>query len=414
MTIDADITVIGAGVIGISAALELQRRGHKVLVIDAEGVAQGASFGNAGAFAFTDVLPLATPRIMRQAPRWLFDPLGPLSIPPSYALRIAPWLFKFWRASRPEKFATATTAQSQLMALARHAVERQIAFADCAHLVVREGQLQLYDTKRSFKASLPDWALRKSHGIAFDIIQDAATLAAIQPGLNAKFQHGVFTPAWMNTVNPKSWVDHLAAVFCQIGGEITTTKAHAINVDEYGVRITTSDTPIRSKQVVIAAGAHSHILARNLGDRIPLETERGYNTSLPSGAFDLRTHLSFASHGFVVSKLDDGVRVGGAVELGGLDAPPNYKRATHLLNKASEFLPNLKTAGGTQWMGFRPSLPDSLPVISRARHAPDVIYAFGHGHLGLTQSAATAELVADLAENKPPAIDVAPFSAERF
>ena len=383
-------------------------------MIDAEGVAKGASFGNAGAFAFTDVLPMATPRIMRQAPRWLFDPLGPLSIPPSYALRIAPWLFKFWRASRPEKFATATTAQSQLMALSRQAVERQIARTNCAHLVLREGQLQLYETKRTFKASLPDWDLRKSHGIGFDVIQDAATLAEIQPGLNAKFQHGVFTPAWMNTVNPKSWVDHLAAVFCQAGGEITVTKAHAVNVGEYGVQITTSDTPIRSGQVVISAGADSHFLARKLGDRIPLETERGYNTSLPSGAFDLRTHLSFANHGFVVSKLDGGVRVGGAVELGGLDAPPNYKRATHLLNKASNFLPKLKTAGGTQWMGFRPSLPDSLPVIGHAQHVPNVIYAFGHGHLGLTQSAATAELVADLAENKTPAIDVVPFSAGRF
>lgn len=165
---------------------------------------------------------------------------------------------------------------------------------------------------------------------------------------------------------------------------------------------------------MVAAGAWSHSLARTLGDKIPLETERGYNTTLPAGAFDLRTHLTFASHGFVVSRINGGVRVGGAVELGGLKLPANYRRAEVLLQKAVSFLPGLDPTGGQQWMGFRPSLPDTLPVIGRASQAPRVIYAFGHGHLGLTQSAATAELIADLIAHKPTAIALHPFRPDRF
>ena len=178
--------------------------------------------------------------------------------------------------------------------------------------------------------------------------------------------------------------------------------------------LTVDGTSHRANKVVLAAGAFSHRIARSLGEAIPLETERGYNTTLPLGAFDLRLQITFGGHGFVISALSTGIRVGGAVEFGGLDRPPNYKRADAILTKAQRFLPGLKTTGGTQWMGFRPSLPDSLPAIGYARDTNRVIYAFGHGHLGLTQSTGTAILVADLLTGQPPAIDLTPFSPQRF
>jgi D-amino-acid dehydrogenase len=167
-------------------------------------------------------------------------------------------------------------------------------------------------------------------------------------------------------------------------------------------------------QVVLSAGAFSHRIARSLGERIPLETERGYNTTLPADAFDLRTQVTFGGHGFVVTRLSTGIRVGGAVELGGLELPPNFRRSEAMLKKAKDFLPGLKTQGGTQWFGFRPSLPDSLPAIGRARATPRVIHAFGHGHLGLTQSVGTARLVADLLTGKTPPFDIASLSPQRF
>lgn len=181
------------------------------------------------------------------------------------------------------------------------------------------------------------------------------------------------------------------------------------------MRLTFADgTVLTADACVLATGAWSRDLARRLGDRVPLDTERGYNTTLPPGAFPLRRQLTFGGHGFVVTPLATGIRVGGAVEFGGLHRPPNFARADAMLTKAAAFLPGLDTAGGRQWMGFRPSLPDSLPVIGPSRASPRVIYAFGHGHLGLTQSAGTGRIVADLLAGRAPAVAVEALRAGRF
>ncbi len=407
------VVVIGAGVVGITTALEVQRRGHSVLVLDRDGVAAQSSAGNAGAFAFPEVEPLATPGIMRKAPKWLLDPLGPLSIPPVYALQIAPWLFRFWRASRPARYKNLLSAQAGLMKVSAPALERLITSVQGEPLMQRDGQLQLYESEAEFRASLPGWALRRDHGIEFELLESPAAIAEKQPGLSNRFTHAGFTPHWLNTIDPKAWVEHLARAFRTRGGQIIRKDVHALQPNSDGVLIL-ADEVLQASKVIICAGAWSHHLAKTIGDHIPLDTERGYNTTLPEGAFDLRMHLTFSGHGFVASRINGGVRVGGAVELGGLTLPPNYKRADTLLNKAAQFLPGLKTQGGTQWMGFRPSLPDSLPVIGISPHARDVIYAFGHGHLGLTQSAGTAELVGDLIDDQTPSLSLTPFSPARF
>jgi len=408
------IVVIGAGVIGITTALELQRRGHSVLVLDRDGVAAQASAGNAGAFAFAEVEPLATPGIMRKAPKWLLDPLGPLSIPPAYALKIAPWMYRFWQASRPKRYQDHLRAQVDLMDHSSAALTRLISDVDGEGYMQRDGQMQLYESAAEYRASLPTWELRRQHGIEFELLESPEAIAAKQPGLSPRFTHAGFTPNWMNTVDPKRWVKHLAQAFRDRGGRIETQDVRGLTVLENGVRVAIADGGIDATKAVVCAGAWSHHLARTLGDFFPLETERGYNTTLPEGAFDLRMHLTFSGHGFVATRINGGVRIGGAVELGGLKLPPNFKRADVLLQKAAQFLPGLHTEGGTQWMGFRPSLPDSLPVISASPVAPDVIYAFGHGHLGLTQSAGTAELVGALIEDQPTQISLNPFSATRF
>lgn len=411
---EGSIVVVGAGIIGVSIALELLRRGRRVTILDREGVCAGASKANAGAFAFTDIVPLATPGIMRKAPGWLLDPLGPLSIPPSYAPRIAPWMLRFWRASWRDRYSASLNAQSALMDHCRSALERQIESVDGENLIRREGQLQLYEGEAEFRASLPTWAIRKERGIPFDLLESVDAIAEIQPGLDRRFTHAGFTPTWMNTVDPAKWTDHLASQVLSHGGEFKIADVTYLKPSEGGICCGTTIGEISAEHVVVAAGAWSHRVATTLGDRIPLETERGYNTTLPEGAFDLRTHLTFGGHGFVVTRINGGVRVGGAVELGGLSLAPNYDRANVLLAKAGKFLPGLNIQGGTQWMGFRPSLPDSLPVIDRSPSAPRVLYAFGHGHLGLTQSAGTAELIADLVTNTNPAIDMAPFASARF
>ncbi|WBU56065.1 NAD(P)/FAD-dependent oxidoreductase [Paracoccus sediminicola] len=404
-----DVIVIGAGVIGLSAALKLQARGRAVMVIDREGPAAGASAGNAGAFAFSDILPLASPGILRQAPKWLLDPLGPLSVPPGYALRIAPWMFRFWRACAPHRVAASTAAQTALMDLSRDALRPFLAATGTAHMLHRRGNLQLYETEAEFRASLPGWRARDDHGIAYRHMTPEE-MAELQPGISPRFTRGTFIPEWYSISDPKDYVLRLAERFRDNGGQIARAEITVLHVDPDAIRAGDH----RAAHIVIAAGAHSHHLARSLGEGIPLETERGYNTTLPPGAFDLRTQLTFGGHGFVVSPLETGIRVGGAVELGGLSAPPNFKRAEGMLARARSFLPGLAIEGGRQWMGFRPSLPDSLPVIGNSPATPRVTYAFGHGHLGLTQSAGTARLVADLVTGQPAAIDLAPFSPARF
>lgn len=410
----ADVIVIGAGVVGLSAAIAAQARGLSVTVLDREGPAAGASAGNAGAFAFTDILPLASPGILKKAPKWLLDPLGPLSVPPAYAVQIAPWMFRFWRACSPKRVAHSTTAQTALMDLSKAELEPFLERTGTMPMLRKEGNLQVYEGEAELKASLPGWKAREDHGIEFRHL-NAADMAEIQPGLSPRFTHGTFTPGWYSIADPKLYTLALAEHFRSAGGTIERAEVTSLRPLEGGVEIVSADGTVRrAAKVVLSAGAFSHRIARTLGERIPLETERGYNTTLPSDAFDLRTQVTFGGHGFVVTRLSTGIRVGGAVELGGLELAPNFRRSEAMLKKAQAFLPGLKPAGGVQWMGFRPSLPDSLPAIGSARATPRVVHAFGHGHLGLTQSAGTARIVADLLTGKAPAIDIASFSPQRF
>lgn len=413
-TLKDEVIVIGAGVIGLSIALQLAANGYQVNVLERKGVAAEASGGNAGAFAFADLIPLARPGIIKQAPRWLFDPLGPLSIRLGYAHRLLPWLLRFWRASWPDRYRQSIQAQSQLMQLARAALERQIELINGAGLIQRDGQLQLLAGERAYRTSEAEWQRIADQGVRAELLHGADAIAEVQPGLNRCFDYGRYTPDWINTCDPRAWTERIAAALVAQGGRITTVDVHALTPLAQGLEVQSSAGPMRAARVVVAAGAWSHKLAQTVGESIPLETERGYNTTLPAGAFDLRTHLSFPQHGFVVTRINDGVRIGGAVELAGLALPPNFGRADQLLNKAAQFLPALKTGGGHRWMGYRPSLPDSLPVIDRSRRHRNLIYAFGHGHLGLTQAAATAELVLALVRNVPPAIDLKPYSVNRF
>lgn len=409
-----DVVVVGAGIVGIAAACHLAEEGRSVLLLDRDEPARGASFGNAGAFAFSDVMPLASPGIIRKAPKWLLDPLGPLAIPPAYLPRIAPWLLRFWRASRPDRVKGSMVAQAAMMRLAREAMGALVARAGLSGMVRSDGALELHESEAQWRASLPGWEARAKEGIVFEHLHGEA-IAALQPGLSPQFRFATFVPGWQTVEDPHLFARGLLAHAEACGATFRRARVLAVSPTAEGARIAIDGgESIEAGRAVIACGAWSRPLAAALGDRVPLETERGYNTTLPPGAFDLRRHVTFPGHGFVVTPIGGGVRVGGAVELGGLVRPPNYRRSEIMLAKAARFLPGLRTEGGTQWMGFRPSLPDSLPVIGPSAAGARVLYAFGHGHLGLTQSAATGRLVADLVAGRAPALDIAPFGAQRF
>ncbi len=409
-----EVLVIGTGIIGVMSALYLQNAGKSVTFLERGEIARGASAGNAGILAFPEIIPIPAPGIIKKAPKWLIDPLGPLSVPPAYALKIAPWLWRFWKASSPERFRHGLNVQIAMMTLAAREMQAIADMPELSRFITNTGTLDLYDTRTSFDAAQKDWKEKERAGFDFSRI-GREEIERLQPGLAPQFQNAVFTPGGLQVGDPYEFTRAIADLVMARGA--TLRQGEAVSVDTVGestIVTLSSGEKIGADKVVIACGAWSKPLAASLGNSVPLETERGYNTTLPAGSFDLTRQLYFNDHAFVVTPLSSGIRVGGAVELGGLDLPANFKRSEALLKKAVQFLPGLKTEGGKQWMGFRPSMPDCLPVIGPSRNNHSVIYAFGHGHLGLTQSAATARLVTQLVKGEETTISVDPFRPGRF
>lgn len=408
-----DVTIIGAGIVGICIAARLAEAGCKVTVIDRTGVCAETSAGNAAALAFTEIIPMAHEGMIRHVPRWLMDPLGPLSIPPAYLPKLLPWLYRFWRAGSAAGYGRAVAAQVQLMKLAESEWMDLMEASGTRSMLREDGCVELYESEAEHRASMPGWDARERAGIVFHHLRQEE-IAQYQPGLSSRFVRATFVPGWKTVADPA----HLGKAVWRyaegLGARHLAATVETVEQDGDGCRLRFADGgEYRTRRLVIAAGAWSHRLAAMLGDTIPLEAERGYNTTLPVGAFDVKRQLIFSGHGFVVTPLSTGLRIGGAVEFGGLERPPNFARSRAMLKKAADFLPGLRTESGREWMGHRPSLPDSLPVVGEGSR-PGVFYAFGHGHLGLTQAAATARLIRDLVLGQKPPIALEPFSAQRF
>ena len=411
---DAEIVIVGAGIVGLASAFKLAEAGRAVLLVDRKGMAEETSRGNAGAFAFSDIMPLATKDVLRKLPKWLGDPLGPLTVRPEYLAQITPWMLRFWRAGWPDRVAAGVKAQAALMRLARAEMEALVAAAGIASLVRSDGVLELYESEAELRRAQPEIDAKTREGIEIRIVR-GADLAALQPGLDPRFVAATFIPKWQTVSDPYEFALAIGKAATARGVAFRQAEVKALRPLGQGAALDFADgTSLTAGKVVVACGAWSRRLTAPLGDLIPLDTERGYNTTLPPGAFDLRRQLVFPGHGFVVTPLSTGIRVGGAVEFGGLDLPPNFKRSDAMLKKAALFMPGLRTEGGRQWMGSRPSLPDSLPAIGFSRRSRRIVYAFGHGHLGLTQAAATGKLVTELLSGAPSSLDLTPFSPQRF
>lgn len=409
-----NIIIIGGGIIGVNAACFLSEAGCDVTIIDRDGICEGTSSGNAAAFAFSDILPMAQKGMFKNVPRWLMDPLGPLSIPPSYLPTIAPWLVRMMRNSLPFAHDRLVSAQVSLMKLSERETTALVNRAGVSSMIRHDGSLELYTSEASFKAAQPGWALRAAHGVPFEHVS-GSRLADLQPGLAPKVVAATFSPSWRTVSNPKHYTLALWDYAQRLGAKFVRCEAQSLEPLENSARIHSIDgSHLEANYIINCAGAWSHLLAQSLNEKMPLETERGYNTTLPLDAFNAKRMLIFGEDGFVLTPLSNGIRIGGAVELAGLTRPPNFMRSQAMLQKAKGYLPNLNTQGGTQWMGHRPSLPDTLPAIGRSKASAHIIHGFGHGHLGLTQSAATGRLLCDLVLGHTPSIDLTPFNPHRF
>jgi D-amino-acid dehydrogenase len=408
------VIIVGGGIIGINAACFLAEAGYAVTVIDRDGICEGTSAGNAAALAFPSILPLAQKGMLKKVPGWLIDPLGPLTIPPAYFFKVLPWLIKLIKESAPSKREDAIIAQAAMMQLSQVETFALSQRAGTSSMIRNYGSLELYTNAATFSSARRDWDVCAKYDIPFEHVS-GARLAQLQPGLSPSVIAATFSPSWSWVSNPKDFGKALMAYAQRLGAKFIQGNVRALHADSGSANIQLSDGhTLHATYVLNCAGAWSHKLAATIGEYMPLETERGYNTTLPASAFETKHMLIFGEDGFVLTPLSNGIRIGGAVELAGLTRPPNFKRADAMLTKAQRYLPDLNTDGGTRWMGYRPSLPDTLPAIGRSKASQHIIHAFGHGHLGLTQAAATGRLLRDIVSGQAHPIDITPFNPHRF
>ncbi len=406
-----DIAVVGAGVIGLTVALALAKAGREVVLIDPNDPGSGCSYGNAGTIADYAVQPVGTPDVLRALPRMLFDRHSPLSIRKAAIPALAPWLWRFARQSLPGAALANAQALAVLLGDAGPRWRDLAAEVGGDDLLQNRGCLYLYKDRAAFRAAQTDMAMRRTLGVSVDLI-DGAALAALEPGLPPMAGAAHFAAAMFLT-DPGATMGHIASAAAAAG--VRHLRAHVAGLARtaQAVQLTGDELNLTAQRVVIAAGAQSKALARMAGDRVPLDTERGYHAEWDMPLPRLTRPVCVTECGFYLCPMAGRLRVAGTVELGGLSAPPSPHRIAKLIEGARMAFPDLGEPDRT-WMGFRPSIPDSCPVIGASKAGADVIHAFGHGHLGMTLAPVTAALVAGLIAGRGTTIDLARYSAQRF
>ncbi|NBJ12055.1 NAD(P)/FAD-dependent oxidoreductase [Microvirga arsenatis] len=409
------IAIIGAGIVGLATAHALLDRGHQVVLVEPGGKQGRPTDGNAGWIAHTDIMPLTSPKAWRNLPRWLMDPLGPLTIRPAYLPQLTPWLLRFLLASSPSRIKASIGAIRSINGEALPAWKSLLSSLNLSSHLREKGILSVWRHRDDFLRAQEMIERQRRFGIEAQALSPAA-LAEMEPVLR-NVEAAVLYPDACHVSDPAWLAADLLRLALERGAVHVAAQALGIDPRDGGIHVRTdgAGAEVAADRAVVSAGIWSRSLAAQLGDRIPLDTERGYNATYPQGSFGIGRPIMFEGEGFVTTPLDTGDRVGGAVEFAGLEAAPNHRRTDAMVQRLTRFLPHLESEPpARRWMGFRPSIPDSLPVIGRARRDRRVVYAFGHGHYGLTQAAVTAQMVAGLVEDRPGPVATEPFSAQRF
>jgi D-amino-acid dehydrogenase len=408
------IAVIGAGVVGLSTALYLRRSGRDVQVIDPLPPPGGASFGNAGMVSPDTSVPIALPGMLRKVPSWLADPLGPLAVRPSYFPQALPWLMKWIAAGRLPRVLEISDAMRALHKEAYVCWKELLGPQLFADLVRPVGQVHVWETDAESEGAALERRLRERQGIASETL-DADDLRQMFPGIAKSVRRGLLIPGNGYTVNPQRLVQTLHRLFVEGGGRVLSeTVMKILPRPQGGYDLMTNVGYHTAEQVVVAAGARSVRLLRPLGVRVPLETERGYHVMLPTPGVSLTTTISNKTRSFGVTPMEHGLRVAGTVEIAGLEAPPDERRAMALLANIKSMFPDVNTEGHRFWMGFRPSTPDSLPILGEASGRLGLFLAVGHGHFGMTGGPPSGRIVSHLINKQPAGLDAAAYAPQRF
>lgn len=407
--------VIGAGMVGSSCAWSLRRAGFAVTLMDYQEPGQSTSFGNCGCISPNQILPFSYPGIWRELPSWLFNRLGPLFIRWRYLPELAPWFWQFWRSSNWAKVQQIAAAQAPLMRRVIEDFDHLVSSIGASDLVRAEGMINVYDTMEEFRQAKWRYELMDEHGFEWDILAPAE-LKIMAPELRLDSGMALFYPQWWHSVDPGALSARVAQAGFAEGVSWMQDKVSSVEANDKRVKVVTeSGAHVRADQLVVAAGAWSTRLAKQLEHRsVPMTPKRGYHAHIADPGLSLRYPVTSSSRFFVMTPMADGIRIAGTAEFASLDAAPDYRRAQVLLEHGRHYLPNLQTSGVSEWMGQRPMMADSLPVIGRSPRNPRVLYAFGHGHYGLTQGPSTGQIIAQLAQRVAPGIDLEPYRYDRF
>jgi len=408
-----DIIVIGAGIIGVTCALQLARQGKRVTVIDRRPPGHGASFGNAGHLASEQVFPIADLSILKRLPKMLLDPMGPLRLDWKYLPRALPWFARLLLNLRTAPFTRTVAGIRALNESSLKAWQRLLTSVERTHLLKQDGSLLVFERNESRPAIQTLQQRMRDQGVAVDLWTAQAVREAA-PQLNEQIQGGLFFPQTGHFLDPYTLVCELVEAAKGAGVVFVDQQVLSAKVTPDGVSLKTGAGEWNARQVLIACGAHSASLTTALtGKSVPLDTERGYHLMLPGEHHRLPFAVTSFERKFIMTPMTDGLRLAGTVEFAGLHSPPNMARAWQL-HRLSQglFAQDLTVEGATPWMGFRPSLPDSLPIIDQVCDGK-VLLAFGHQHLGLTQAAITAEMIARLVSGDS-AIGLPPYGPYRL
>ena len=408
------VTVVGAGIVGVCCALHLQREGFKVRLVEKGEPGMKASFGNSGSFGTASCVPFAMPGVLKKVPKMLFDSESPLKLRWSHVPRALPWFLRFIAAARPARVEEIAAARNSLLVHTHAGYAPLIEGADASKWVDHNGLMMVFENEATFEGAAYALDLRRRNGVHMDIL-DGNEARQMEPALSKKVVKAVSLPDVSRTIDPFRLTESLAQDFVRRGGEIVNGEVRGFEIGPDGpTRIMTDKGPLEVEQVVIAAGVWSRTLAKQLGTSVPLEAERGYHVMFANQDFALKRALVSADRNVSLAHMHEGIRATGVAEFAAPDAPPDMRNAEMVKRQAMALIPGLRGEPASQWMGPRPSHPDSKPVIGRSPRHKNVFFAFGHDHLGLTMAGITGKLVAELATGKPTTVDLAPFRPDRF
>lgn len=408
----ANVAIIGAGFVGLSSAYWLMRDGHLVTIYDPLGAGGGASYGNAGTFANYACIPVNNPSVFRDLPRFLLSSDSPFRLRWSYLPQLALWLARFLASSTKPRYTASATALSVLLSRAYDGYREMVEQANLERFIQRSECLYLYSSSAAFRASESTLALRRALGVDFNVLS-SEEIRQLEPQLNPLFEQGVLFPGSWFLSDPAAFLQALQDWLVQSGLGIETLAVNALKPLANTVQLETEAGTVGYDYVAVCAGAHSRPFASQCGDNIPLDTERGYHIMYPGTANLISRPVGWAERGFYMTPMSKGIRVAGTVELAGFTEKKHQGLLDLLQFSSKRALPALTTPTES-WLGFRPTLPDGLPVMGRSRASARVIYGFGHQHIGLTLGGLSGAVVADMVADRAPPFSLTPYSPNRF